>query len=130
MKIARLTSPLSNMPRLSLEWQATCSSLSPKFVYSLLSLTLLPFLLTSPRKSASVFDVYVRSHFSVCNLKALRSRAQTSSTEPRVLRSLIRPLLTILSRRISCGCHWPRQSCISHAIVTSSLWIGFSPVHF
>ena len=27
-------------------------------------------------------------------------------------------------------CHWPRQSCLSHAKASSSLWHGFSSSHF
>ena len=46
-------------------------------------------------------------------------------------------LLSFLSRGISCGClqsypihcHWPRQSCLSHAKAPSSLWHGFSSSH-
>ena len=46
-------------------------------------------------------------------------------------------LLSFLSRGISGGglqsylihCHWPRQSCLSHAKAPSSLWHGFSILH-
>ena len=71
-------------------WQTTCSSLSPKSnpksVYSLLrSIAGSPFSTFSsfkfpncsfPRESASVYAAYLRSHFSVSQPKALRSRAR------------------------------------------------------
>ena len=71
-------------------WQATCSSFStksnPKSVYSLLrsvadsfssSSSSLNFPnCSSPRKSALVFADYLRSHFSISQPKALRSRAR------------------------------------------------------
>ena len=77
-------------------WQATCSSLSPKFnpksVHSLLrsiagspssSFSSPNFPDCSPRESASVFAGYLRSHFSVSQPKALRSRARGYLTELR-----------------------------------------------
>ena len=71
-------------------WQTTCSSLSPKSnyksVYSLLCYIASSFSLSSsspnfsncssPRVSASVYAAYLRSHFSVSQPKALRSRAR------------------------------------------------------
>ena len=71
-------------------WQPTCSSLSsnsnPKSVYSFLcsisgyssSSSSSPNFpnCSSPRKSASVYVAYLRSHFSVSQPKALRSRAR------------------------------------------------------
>ena len=70
-------------------WQTTCSSLSPKSnpksVHSLLCSiagspsspsSSLNFPSCSPRKSASVYAVYLRSHFSVSQPKALHSRAR------------------------------------------------------
>ena len=64
-------------------WQTTCSSLSPKSVHSLLrSIAGSSFSspnfpgCSSPRESASVYDAYLRSHFSVSQPKALRSRAR------------------------------------------------------
>ena len=68
-------------------WQTTCSSLSPrsnpKSVHSLLcSIAGSPSSFpnfpncSSPRKSASVYAAYLRSHFSVSLPKALRSRAR------------------------------------------------------
>ena len=70
-------------------WQTTCSSLSPrsspKSVHSHLrhiagsssSFSSSPNFpnCSSPRESASVYAAYLRSHFSVSKLKALRSRA-------------------------------------------------------
>ena len=71
-------------------WQTTCSSLSPKSnpksVHSLLrsiadspsSSSSSPNFpnCSSPRESASVYAAYLRSHFSVSQPKALRSRAR------------------------------------------------------
>ena len=71
-------------------WQTTCSSLSPKSnpksVHSLLrsiagspsSSSFSPNFpdCSSPRESASVYAAYLRSHFSVSQPKALRSRAR------------------------------------------------------
>ena len=68
-------------------WQATCSSLSPnsvpKSVYCLLcsiagSSSFSPNFrnCSSPRESTSVYAAYLRSHFSVSQSKALRSRAR------------------------------------------------------
>ena len=78
-------------------WQATCSSLSPrsnpKSVHSLLrsiagspsSSSSSPNFpnCSSPRESASVYAAYLRSHFSVSQQKALRSRARGYLTELR-----------------------------------------------
>ena len=78
-------------------WQTTCSSLSPKSnpksVHSLLrsiagspsSSSSSPNFpnCSSPRKSASVYAAYLRSHFSVSQPKALRSRARGYLTELR-----------------------------------------------
>ena len=71
-------------------WQTTCSSLSPKSnpksVHSLLrSIAGSPSSsssspnssnCSSPRESASVYAAYLRSHFSISQPKALRSRAR------------------------------------------------------
>ena len=71
-------------------WQTTCSSLSPKSnqktVYTLLrSIAGSPFLssfcpnlsnCSSPRKLASVYAAYLRSHFSVSQPKAVHTRAR------------------------------------------------------
>ena len=78
-------------------WQTTCSSLSPKSnpksVYSLLrsiagspsSSSSSPNFpnCSSPRESASVYAAYLRSHFSVSQSKALRSRARDYLSELR-----------------------------------------------
>ena len=60
-----------------------------------------------------------------------------SSAEPRAQWVSLFLLLSFLFRGISCGClqpflvhcHWPRQSCLSHAKASSSLWHGFSSSH-
>ena len=72
-------------------WQTTCSSLSPKSVHSLLrsiagspsSSSSSPNFpnCSSTRESASVYAAYLRSHFSVSQPKALRSRARGYLTE-------------------------------------------------
>ena len=74
-------------------WQTTCTSLSPKSVHSLLryiagspsSSSSSPNFpnCSSPRESASVYAAYLRSHFSVSQSKALRSRARGYLTELR-----------------------------------------------
>ena len=135
-------------------WQTTCSSLSPrsnpKSVYSLLfsiagslsSSSSSPNFpnCSSPRESASVYAAYLRFHFSVSQPKTLRSRARGYLTElcrvthpveshmffallslPRNFLRLPQPLLV--------HCHWPRQSCLSYAKASSSLWHGFSSSH-
>ena len=73
-------------------WQTTCTSLSPKSnpksVHSFLrsiagSSSSSPNFpnCSSPRESASVYAAYLRSHFSVSQLKALRSRSRGYLTE-------------------------------------------------
>ena len=78
-------------------WQTTCSSLSPKSnpktAYSLLrsiagspspSSSSSNFLnCSSPKESAPVYAAYLRSHFSVSQPKALRSRARGYLSELR-----------------------------------------------
>ena len=78
-------------------WQTTCSSLSPKSnpksVHSLLrsiagsssSSSSSPNFpnCSSPRESASVYAAYLRSHFSISQPKALRSRARGYLSELR-----------------------------------------------
>ena len=71
-------------------WQATCTSLSPKSVHSLLrSIAGSPSSSPnfpncfSPRESALVYAAYLRSHFSVSQPKAWRSRARGYLTELR-----------------------------------------------
>ena len=127
-------------------WQTTCSSFSsrsnPKSVHSLRyiagsssSSSSSPNFpnCSSPRESASVYAAYLRSHFSVSQPEA----TSLSSAEPHALWSLTRPFLSFFSQGISCGClqpyfipcHWPRQSCLSHAKASSSLWHGSSSLH-
>ena len=72
-------------------WQTTCSSLSPKSVYSLLhcvagSPSSSPNVsnCSSPRESASVYAAYLRPHFSVSQPKALGSCARGYLTELRL----------------------------------------------
>ena len=75
-------------------WQTTCSFLSPKFnpksVHSLLcSIAGSPSSspnfpnCSSPRESATAYAAYLRSHFSVSQPKALRSRVRGYLTELR-----------------------------------------------
>ena len=93
MKIDKLTSPpltssvIAKAKAKAEAWQTTCSSLSPKSnpksVYSLLrsvagfssSSPNFPSC-SSPEESTSIFADYQRSHFSVSQPKALRSRAR------------------------------------------------------
>ena len=74
-------------------WQATCSTISPKSVYSLLR-SLAGFSsssfsspnfpnCSSPRESALVFVDCLRSHSSVSQSKALPSRAKSYFSELR-----------------------------------------------
>ena len=78
-------------------WQTTCSSLSPKSNHKSVH-SLLRFIAGSPpssssspnfpncsssRESASVYAAYLRSHFSVSQSKALRSRARGYLSELR-----------------------------------------------
>ena len=70
-------------------WQAICSSLSPESnpisVYSTLCSVVgsSSSFTSSPRESASVFAAYLRSHFSVSQPKALRSRARSYLSDLR-----------------------------------------------
>ena len=65
-------------------WQTTCSSLSPKsnpktvysFLRSVAGYSPNFANCSLPRKQASVFADYLRSHFSVSQLEALRSKAR------------------------------------------------------
>ena len=136
-------------------WQTTCFSLlprsNPKSVCSLLcyiagspsSSTSSPsFPNCSSRESVSVYAAYLRSHFSVSQPKAPRSRARGYLSELRRATCSVESHSSFCSpfspRGISCGClqsypihcHWPRQSCLSHAKAPSSLWHGFSSSHF
>ena len=91
MKIARLTSPLLDVPRLSSPRPRLRHGRRLALLFHLnltldlytlffaLSLALLPCLLTNcsfPRESALVHASYLRSHFSVSQPKALRSKAR------------------------------------------------------
>ena len=101
-KIARLTSPPLDVPRRSLPRPRLRHGRRPALLFHLnlilnlctlffaLLLALLPRLpppnfpnCSSPRKSASVYAAYLRSHFSVSQPKALRSRARGYLTELR-----------------------------------------------
>ena len=103
MKIARLTSPPLDARRRSLprprlrhgrrlallsHLSLTLNLYTLSFALSLALLPRLPPLLTfpncsSPRESASVYAAYLRSHFSVSQPKALRSRARGYLSELR-----------------------------------------------
>ena len=73
-------------------WQTTCSSFSHLnqtlklyTLFFVLSLALLSYFPNcfSPRESASVYATYLRSHFSVSQPKARRSRARSYLSELR-----------------------------------------------
>ena len=101
MKIARLTSPLLDAPRQSLPSLRHGRQLALLFnlgltqnlhtLFFALSLAHLPRFpptpnfpnCSSPRKSASVYAAYLRSHFSISRPKALRSRARSYLSELR-----------------------------------------------
>ena len=133
-------------------WQTTCSSLSlksnPKSVHFVLrSIADSPSTCSSspnfpncfsPRESALVYTAYLRSHFSVSEPKALRSRARGYLSE------LCRATCPEESRSSFCypfsptefhaaasnvHCRWLRQSCLSHAKAPSSLWHRFTSSH-
>ena len=136
-------------------WQTTCTSLSPKSnpksVHSLLrsiagspsSSSSSPNFpnCSSPRESASAYATYLRSHFSVSQPMALRSRARGYLTElcratcpVESHSSFCSPFspaefLAAASNLIHIHCHWSRQSCLSHAKASSSFWHGFSSSH-
>ena len=120
-------------------WQATCSSFlpkaNPKSVYSLLRSVAGSSSLSSsspnfsncssPRQLASVFVDYPRSHFSVSQPKALRSRARVYLLKLRRVTCYEETHSSFCSSfslaKFFCGCHisllvhchWPRQSCLS-----------------
>ena len=134
-------------------WQTTCSSLSPKSnpksVHSLLcSTTGSPSSsssspnfpnCSSPRESASVYAAYLRPYFSVSQSKALRSRARDYLSElcrascqkesHSSFCSPFSPAEFLGLQPLLFHCHWPRQSCLSHAKASSSPWHGFSTSH-
>ena len=111
-------------------WQTTCSSLlpksNPKSVYSLLrsvagfpsSSSSFPNC-SSPRESASVYAAFLRTHFSVSQPKALRSRGIGYLSELCLVMCPEESHSSFCSPFLSqsfCGClqpfllhcHWPR----------------------
>ena len=149
IEIARLTSPLPDMPRQSsprLKHGRRLALLLPKSIYSLLrsvagSSSNFPNC-CSPKESASVYADYLRFHFSVSQPKVLRSRARGYHFElhrakcPEESHSFFcspfspTEFLAAASKPLLVHCHWPRQSCLSHAKAPSSLWHGFTSSHF
>ena len=109
-------------------WQTTCSSLSPrsnpKSVHSLLrSIAGSPsssssFPNCSPRESASVYAAYLRSHFSVSQPKAMRSRARGYLTELR------RATCPVESHSSFCSPFSPAEFLAAASNLTSSTAIG------
>ena len=92
---------------------------------------------SSSRQSASVFADYLRSHFTVSQPKALRSRAKGYLFElhrvtcPDVSHSSFcsppsfTKLLAAAYNFFLLHCQWPRQSCLSHAKAPSSPGVDF-----
>ena len=122
--------------------RGTCSCLSPKSdlksVYSLLrsvagpfsSSSSLKFFNYSPRESASFYAKYLRSYFSLSQAKALHSRAWGCLSVlwqakcPEEFHSFWSPFCWIFCgcpKLLLVCCHWPKQSCLSHAKAPSSL---------
>ena len=109
-------------------WQTTCSSFSPrsnpKSVHSLLrSIAGSPsssssFPNCSPRESASVYAAYLRSHFSVSQPKAVRSRARGYLTELR------RATCPVESHSSFCSPFSPAEFLAAASNLTSSTAIG------
>ena len=110
-------------------WQRTCSSLSPKStpksVYSLLlSIAGSPSSspnfpnCSSPRESASVYAAYLRSHFSVSQPKALRSRARGYLTKLR------RATCPVESHSSFCSPFSPAEFLAAASNLTSSTGTG------
>ena len=129
-------------------WQTTCSSLSPKSVHSLLrSIAGSPSSSPnfpncfSPRESASVYAAYLRSHFSVSQPKALRSRCRGYLSELRRAMCPVESHSSFYSPFIPAEFHaaasnlssstatGPDKCCLSHAKTPSLLWHGFSSSH-
>ena len=133
MKIARFTSRASSVdaPRQSSPRRRHCSSLSPrsnpKFVYSLLrsiagsssSSSSSPNFpnCSSPRELASVYAAYLRSHFSVSQPKALRSRTRGYLTELR--RATCPEESQLLSHPFFCSSFSPAE--FQHGAAASNL---------
>ena len=109
-------------------WQTTCSSLSPKSVHSLLryiagspsSSSSSPnfFNCSSPRESALVDAAYLRSHFSVSQPKALRSRAREYLSE------LCRATCLKESHSSFCSPYSPAEFLAAASNLSSSTAIG------
>ena len=79
-------------------------------------------LLFSPKCNfKSVYSLlrFVAVSFSSSNFPNCSSSRESSSVFADYLRS-----------HFSVHCHWPKQSCLSHAKAPSSLWHGFSSSHF
>ena len=132
-------------------WQTTCTSLSPKSVHfilcyiagSLSSSSSSPNFPNcfSPRESASVYAAYLRSHFSVSQPNALRSRARGYLTDLRRATCPVEPhssfcspfspaeFLAAASNLTPSTATGPDKSCLSHAKAPSSLWHGFTSLH-
>ena len=108
-------------------WQTTCPSLSPKSVYSLLrSIADSPNFpnCSSPRKSASVYVAYLRSHFSVSQPKALRSRARGDLSE------LHRATCPVESHSSFCSPFSPAKFLAASSNLSSSTATGQDKVAF
>ena len=113
-------------------WQTTCSSLSPrsnpKSAHSHLrsiagsssSFSSSPNFpsCSSPRESASVYAAYLRSHFSVSKLKALRSRARGYLSELR------RATCPVESHSSFCSSFIPAEFHAAASNLSSSTAIG------
>ena len=110
-------------------WQTTCSSLSPrsnpKSVHFLLrSIAGSPSSspnfpnCSSPRESASVYAAYLRSHFSVSQPRALRSRARGYLTELR------RATCTVESHSSFCSPFSPAEFLAAASNLTPSTATG------
>ena len=109
-------------------WQTTCSSLSPrsnpKSVHSLLhsiagspsSSSSSPNFpnCSSPRESAPVYAAYLRSHFSVSQPKALRSRAKGYHTK------LCQAMCPVESRLAFCSSFSPTEFFVAASNLSSS----------
>ena len=119
-------------------WQTTCSSLSPrsnpKSVHSLLrsiagslsSSSSSPNFpnCSSPRKSASVYAAYLRSHFSVSQPKVLRSRARSYLTELR------RATCFVESHSFFCSAFSPAEFHAAASNLTPSTATGLDKVAY
>ena len=151
MKIARLTSPLLDVPRQSSprprlrHGRRLALLFYPNLALNLYTLFFvlswfffLVFLFysncSSPSESASVYAIYLRSHFSVSQPKAMLAESGAifpRSAEPRALRSLIRhfPLLSLRLNFLRLPPTFPRPLPLAHTkspIVATFL----SPVNY